>query len=107
MLQWEDSRNVSYILKCFACKHFVALQIFIDCFLNNLIRKSPVIIRIRFQPVAGKLFVEGGLTMAWFISFSRPETRAIRSQHLITDHQISFFIQTEFKLGVCNDDSAV
>ena len=35
--------------------------------------------------------------MSRFISFSRPETGAVRCEHLITDYHVSVFIQTKFK----------
>ena len=40
-----------------------------------------------------------------FVAICRPETGAVRCEHLITDHHVSFFIQTEFEFGICNDDT--
>lgn len=52
------SLNTGELSKFFTCDHLVALKIFVDCFLNYVIRKSPVVIRVRSQPVTCKLFVE-------------------------------------------------
>ena len=52
------SLNTGELSKFFTCDHFVALKIFVNCFLDNIIRKVPVIIRVRSQPVTCKLFVE-------------------------------------------------
>ena len=43
--------------------------------------------------------------MSRFISFCRPETGAVRSEHFVTDHQITIFIQAELKFSIGNDDS--
>lgn len=99
------SLNTGELSKFFTCDHLVALKIFVNCFLDNIIRKVPVIIRVRSQPVTCKLFVERRLSMAWFISFCRPETGAVRCQHFITDYHITVFIQAEFKFGICNDNA--
>lgn len=52
------SLNTGELSKFFTCDHLVALKIFVNCFLDNIIRKVPVIIRVRSQPVTCKLFVE-------------------------------------------------
>ena len=59
-----------------------------------------------FQPVSGKLFIKGGLAVAGFISFGGPETGTVWSQHFIAKHNIAFFVQTKFKLGICYDDTS-
>ena len=43
--------------------------------------------------------------MTNFIAICRPETGAVRSQHLITDHDVAFLVKTELELGICNDDA--
>ena len=93
------------LFQFFTCQHLICLKIFIDCFIHDILRKCPVIIRICFQPVAGKLFVKGWLSMSRFVSFSWPETRTVWCQHLITDYKITIFIQTKLKFCVCNDNS--
>ena len=57
------------------------------------------------EPVSGKLFVKGGLSVTGLVLISRPETGTVRCEHFITDHNSSLFVQTEFKLGVSNDDA--
>ena len=61
--------------------------------------------RICLEPVAGKLLVEGWLSMTRLISLSRPESGAVRRQHLITENDIAILVQTKLKLGICNDDT--
>ena len=101
---------VSYLclklLQLVARQKLITLQVFVDCLLNNVLRERPIMSLIGFEPVPGELFVEGRLAVTRFISFSRPETRAVRGKHLITKNNVSFFVQTEFKLGICNDDTA-
>src|SRR5699024_7547670 len=53
-----------------------------------------------------ELLVKGRLSMSRLITVSRPETGAVRREHLITDHNVSVLIQTKFKFGVCNNDAA-
>ena len=86
------SLNTGELSKFFTCDHLVALKIFVNCFLDNIIRKVPVIIRVRSQPVTCKLFY-------------RPETGAVRCQHLITDNHITIFIKTKFEFGICDNDT--
>ena len=100
------SLNTGELSKFFTCDHLVALKIFVDCFLNYVIRKSPVVIRVRSQPVTCKLFVERRLSVSRFITFYRPETGAVRCQHLITDNHITIFIKTKFEFCICNNDTA-
>ena len=52
------SLDTGELSKFFTRDHLVALKIFVDCFLNYVIWKSPVVIRVRSQPVTCKLFVE-------------------------------------------------
>ena len=85
-------------------QHLICLQIFLDRLFYNLVRQGPVIIRICFEPVAGKLFVEGRLGMPRLITVRRPETGAVRRQHLVAQDNISVFVQAEFKFGVRDDD---
>ena len=99
------SLNTGELSKFFTCDHLVALKIFVNCFLNNIIRKVPVIIRVRSQPVTCKLFVERRLSVSRFITFYRPETGAVRCQHLITDNHITIFIKTKFEFGICDNDT--
>ena len=44
--------------------------------------------------------------MTVFITCKRPETTAVRGKHFITDHNFAIFIQTEFKFGISDDDTA-
>ena len=44
--------------------------------------------------------------MTMLVAFKRPETAAVGCQHFVTDDNSSVFIQTEFKLGICDDDAA-
>ena len=63
-------------------------------------------IGMALQPVPGKLFVEGGLAVPGLISLQGPETGAVGGEHLIRQNDIAFLVQTEFKLGVRDDDAA-
>ena len=65
------SLNTGELSKFFTRDHLVALKIFVNCFLDNIIRKVPVIIRVRSQPVTCKLFVERRLSG---VSISSPIT---------------------------------
>ena len=91
--------------KVFTCEHLVCLQIFLDRFVNDLLRECPVVVRICFQPVTGKLFVKRRLPMSRFITVCRPEAGAVRCEHLITDNKATILVKTKFKFGICNDDS--
>ena len=91
--------------KLFTGQHLVTLQIFVDGLVHDFLWQCPVVIRVCFQPVTGKLFVERRLTMSCFISFCRPEPGTVRCKHLITDHHVSFCIQSKLELGICDDDS--
>ena len=86
-------------------QHFITLEIFLNGFLNNIFRQSPVISRICLEPVACKLLVEGRLAVTNFVAFYRPETGTVRSQHLVADDDVAVFVQTKLKLGICNDDA--
>ena len=44
--------------------------------------------------------------MSGFISLDRPEAGGIRCQHLIAEDNLTVVIQTEFKLGIRDDDTA-
>ena len=44
--------------------------------------------------------------MSRLISVSRPETGAVRCEHLVAQHDIAVFVQTEFELGICDNDTA-
>ena len=57
------------------------------------------------QPIACKLLVEGRLGMSCLVALCRPETGAVRSQHLITKNDVAILIQTELKLGICDNDT--
>ena len=91
--------------KLFTGQHLVTLQIFVDGLVHDFLWQCPVVIRVCFQPVTGKLFVERRLAVSCFVAICRPETGAVRCEHLITDHHVSFFIQTKFKFGICNNDT--
>ena len=93
------------LLQIFSSKHLIALEIFINCLLNNIFWQCPVISRMRGQPVTGKLLVKGWLGMTGLIAVCRPETGAVRGKHFITKDNIPIFIQTELKLGISNDDT--
>ena len=43
--------------------------------------------------------------MSGFISFRRPEAGTVRCQHLVADHHITILVQTEFKLGIRNNNT--
>ena len=61
------------LLKLLACQHLIALEIFIDRLLNDIVRQSPVVVRVSLQPVAGELFVKGRLSVSRLVSVCRPE----------------------------------
>ena len=53
------------------------------------------------------LFVKTFLWSSDFVRARWPETAAVRGQDLIYQHDfISDLVQTEFKLGVCDDNPA-
>ena len=85
---------------------FVAFEVDIDGLLCHIFGKFPALFGIGFQPVAGELLVEGRLSVAGFINIGRPETGAVGGQHFIAQYHIAVFIQTEFKLGVCDNDAS-
>ena len=58
-----------------------------------------------FSQSRGELFVKGGLAVARLIAVCRPETGAVRSQHLIAQGDVSVLIQAKLKFGVCDDDA--
>ena len=64
-----------------SCKHLICLEIFVDCLVHDFLWKSPVVVRVCFQPVTGKLLVKGWLAMTWLISICRPESGAVRCKH--------------------------
>ena len=70
----QNSISITFLQKLLSCQHLISLKIFLDCLIHNLLRQCPVMVFVLFQPVARKLFVEGWLSMAWLISFCRPET---------------------------------
>ena len=92
-------------IQIFSCQHLICLKVFLNRLIYNFLWKCPVVVRICFQPVTGKLFVKRWLSMSGFITVSRPETGAVRSEHFVTDHQITIFIQAELKFSIGNDDS--
>ena len=47
----------------------------------------------------------GRLGMSCLVALCRPETGAVRSQHLVADYDISVFIETKLKFCVCNDNA--
>lgn len=93
-------------LKPLPCQHFIGLEIFVDGLVHDLLRKLPVVSLVRLQPVSCELLVEGALAAAGLIFVCRPESGTVGRQHFVADHELSVLIQTEFKLGVCNDDAA-
>ena len=68
------SLNTGELSKFFTRDHLVALKIFVNCFLDNIIWKVPVVARMGSEPVTCKLFVEGWLSVSRFVAFYRPET---------------------------------
>ena len=44
--------------------------------------------------------------MTNLITSQRPEARAVRSDHFVTQHNLTLFVQAKFKLGISNDDAA-
>ncbi len=44
--------------------------------------------------------------MARFVNIGRPEAGAVGGEHFIAQYHIAVFIQTEFKLGVCDNDAS-
>ena len=94
------------LLQFFSCQHLISLQVFVNRLLHDIIRQRPVVIRILFEPVAGELFVKGRLAVSRLISVSRPETGAVRCEHLVAQNDIAVFVQTEFELGICDNDTA-
>ena len=87
-------------------QHLIALEVFVNGFLNYILGKSPVISGIRLEPVAGELFIKGRLSMSRLISVSRPEAGAVRCEHLVAQNDGSVLVETEFKLGISDNDSA-
>ena len=87
-------------------QHLICLQVFLDRLVYNLLWKRPVIARIRLQPVTCELLVKGRLSMSRLIALCRPETGAVRCEHLVAKHDVAIFIQSEFKFCVRNDNAA-
>ena len=96
---------LKFLFQFFSGEHFVALQVFVDGLLYNVLRQGPVVAWMGGEPVTGELLVEGWLAVANLVAFYRPETGAVRCEHLITDHHVSVFIQTKFEFGICDNDS--
>ena len=96
---------VYFLFQLLSGKHLICLEIFINGLVHDFLWKCPVIVRIGFQPVAGELLVKGWLSMSWLIAICRPESGAVRCEHLITKHNISILIQTKLKLGICNNNT--
>ena len=96
---------LKFLFQFFSGEHFVALQVFVDGLLYNVLRQGPVVAWMGGEPVTGELLVEGWLAVANLVAFYRPETGAVRGQHLITDNDIAVLIETKLKFGVGNDDS--
>ena len=93
------------LCQLFAGQHLIALKIFFNGLVHNLLRECPVIARMSGQPIACKLLVEGRLGMSCLVALCRPETGAVRCQHLITKNDVAILIQTELKLGICDNDT--
>ena len=94
------------LLQLLPCQHLIALQIFIDRLLNDIIRQCPVVVRICLQPVAGELLVKGRLSVSRLVSVCRPEAGAVRCEHLVAENDVSVFIEAELELCICDDDAA-
>ena len=94
-----------FLCELLSGKHLIALKIFLNGLVHDLLGQCPVVVRIGLQPVAGKLLVKGRLTVTRLITVCRPETGAVRSQHLIADGDVSILIQTKLKFGIGNDDT--
>ena len=88
-------------IQIFSCQHLICLKVFLNRLIYNFLWKCPVVVRICFQPVTGKLFVKRWLSMSGFITVSRPETGTVRSEHLISNYHISIFIKSELKFCIC------
>lgn len=88
----------------FTGKEFVGFLVDTDGLIDNVLRYG--VSGMSFQVIADKLLVIGRLAMTCFVTLSRPEAGIIRSQHFIAQNDISFLVQTEFKLCICNDNAS-
>ena len=88
-----------------ACEHFICLQIFLNGPANHIFGQNPVVSGVCFQPVPGKLLVEGRLAVAGFVAVRRPEAGAVRRQHFVCQNNAAIFVQAEFKFCVCYDNA--
>ena len=89
------------------CQQFICFDVFADGFVDNILRQLVACIRVSAQPIADKLFVIGGLALANFVAFQRPEAGAVRGNHFVTQYNLAVLVQTKFKFGVGNDDAAL
>ena len=101
---WSGATLNRIKLKLFACQHLVSLEIFADRLLHDILRQRPVIVRIVLQPVSCELLVKGRLAVSRLISVGRPETGAVRRQHLVADHDIAVLVEAELEFGVGDDN---
>ena len=59
-----------------------------------------------FQVVAHELLVEARRAGAGCVPIGGPETRRVRCQHLVDEHQLAVGVEGELELGVGDDDAA-
>ena len=90
--------NFFPVIISYASRYFAMVLSTISC---GSVRRC----RMGSKPVAGELFVEGRLTVAWLIAFCRPETGTVRCEHPspITRLPSSSRPNSNFCIG--NDDS--
>ena len=89
----------------FSSKHLIALEIFINCLLNNIFWQCPVISRMRGPASHGQTACQRMAGNDWAHSRLQARNGAVRGKHFITKDNISIFTQTELKLGISNDDT--
>ena len=58
----------AFLCELLTGEHLIALQVFLNGLVHDLLRQGPVVVRVGFQPVAGELFVKGGLAVARLIA---------------------------------------
>ena len=95
---------MAYLL---TCHQFICFDVFADCFVDNILRQLVACIRVSAQPIADNLFVIGGLALANFVAFQRPEAGAVRGNHFVTQYNLAVLVKTKFKFGIGNDDAAL
>lgn len=64
-----------------------------------------MIVRVRLQPVADVLLIKGVLPTSLLIVFEPPEAGGVRGEDFIGEKELAPAIETEFQLGVGNDDT--